>query len=132
MAILSNIKPVDKELKTLLTDASKNADSLVAREESPALEAERLVNGDRNSDYGHPLDDFTKTARLWSVILGKDVTPEQVALCMLQVKVSRQLNKNKRDNLVDIIGYTLTLDKVISEKERRAKLIDSKLQNAAH
>lgn len=90
--------------------------------ESPALEAERLVNGDRGSDYGHPLDDFTKTAKLWSVVLNAPVTPEQVALCMLQVKVSRQLNKNKRDNLVDIIGYTLTLDKVINERKRRQDL----------
>lgn len=93
--------------------------------ESPALEAERLVNGERGSDYGHPLDDFSKTAKLWSVILNTEVTAEQVALCMLQVKVSRQLNKHKRDNLVDMIGYTLTLDKVISERVKRVNSVNA-------
>lgn len=82
-------------------------------------EADRLVDGDRQSDYGHPLDDFSKTAKLWSVILGTDVTPEQVALCMVQVKVSRELNKPKRDNRVDAAGYLKTLDMVIVERSRR-------------
>ena len=60
--------------------------------ESVAQEAHRLTEVDRQSTYGHPLDDFSKTARLWEVILGVDVTPEQVALCLLQVKVSRELH----------------------------------------
>ena len=31
---------------------------------------------------------------------------------MIQVKVSREINLHKRDNLVDLIGYALTLDAV--------------------
>ncbi len=83
-------------------------------------EANRLVHGDRNQDYGSPLDDFTRTAKMWSAILGCEVTPEQVGLCMCAVKISRQCNKPKGDNLVDLAGYAETVNMVIDEKARRA------------
>lgn len=82
-------------------------------------EAEALVHGPRNADYGHPLDDFTKTALIWSAILGIEVTPEEVALCMVGVKLSREVNKPKRDNLVDAHGYLMTYRMVKDEKARR-------------
>ena len=86
--------------------------------ESVCEEADRLVSGDRQSTYGHPFDDFSKTGRLWAVILGlPEVTPEQVALCMGMVKVSRLLNSpDHRDSLVDLCGYAKTYHLV---RERR-------------
>lgn len=89
------------------------------KSESVTAEADRIVSGERGSSYGHPLDDFSKTAALWSIILGIDVTEEQVAKCMGQVKVSREMNMHKRDNLVDECGYVKCLDMVIEEKARR-------------
>jgi hypothetical protein len=82
-------------------------------DENILQEADRLVNGDRNKDYGHPADDFGRCAKLWSVVLGCDVSPEQAALCMILVKVSRQINKPKRDNLVDIAGYAAVIEKIL-------------------
>ncbi len=82
-------------------------------------EANSLVNGARQGDYGHPLDDFARTAKMWSAILGHEVTPEQVGLCMCAVKISRQVNKPKRDNLVDLAGYAATVDMVLEEKAKR-------------
>lgn len=79
---------------------------------SIAAEAMGLVSGERQAAYGHPYDNFLATAKLWSVILGMEVTPQQVALCMVQLKVARELNTSKRDNLVDAIGYLLTYDAV--------------------
>lgn len=74
-------------------------------------EAQRLVLGDRQDDYGHPAEDFARTGRIWAAILGLDeVTPQQVALCMVGVKMSREVNRPKRDNRVDGIGYWLTDD----------------------
>jgi nucleoside 2-deoxyribosyltransferase len=75
-------------------------------EEDPMEEAARLIHGERQGVYGHPFEDFSKTASLWSPILGVSVTPEQVALCMLQVKISRLLQSpDHRDSLVDTHGY---------------------------
>ena len=82
-------------------------------------EANRLVHGDRNADYGHPLDDFGRTAAMWTAILSHPVSPEQVGLCMCAVKISRQCNKPKADNLIDLAGYAETVNMVIEEKERR-------------
>jgi hypothetical protein len=86
--------------------------------ETAVQEAQRLVHGNRGADYGHPIDDFTRTGRMWAAILGLDeVTAEQVALCMVAVKISRECNKPKRDNRVDICGYAETLEMVRRFKE---------------
>lgn len=78
----------------------------------PTLAADALtaVTGPRQRDYAHPKINFQRIANLWSIVLDVDITPEQVALCMIQVKIAREMNRHTRDNLVDLIGYTLTLD----------------------
>jgi hypothetical protein len=75
-----------------------------------AQEALAAVTGPRQRDYAHPRINFQRIADLWSPIFGITVTPEQVALAMIQVKVAREINRHTRDNLVDLVGYTLTLD----------------------
>ena len=81
--------------------------------------AEELIYGDRGEDYGHPLDDFARTAHMWQAILGVQVSPEQVGLCMVVLKISRYLNKPKEDNLVDGAGYFGTIEMIKDERERR-------------
>lgn len=71
-------------------------------------EADRIVGGDRAAAYGHPREDFARTAQIWSAILGFPVPVEKVALCMVGVKMSRQCNAAKRDNWVDMAGYAQT------------------------
>jgi hypothetical protein len=79
-------------------------------------EANGLVNGARQNDYGHPIHDFTRTGQMWSAILGVPVTAEQVALCMIAVKISRLCNAPKRDSIVDIAGYAATLEMVLEKR----------------
>jgi len=84
-------------------------------------EAQRLVYGDRQASYGHPIDDFRRTAAMWTGMLSDRLTgplgPEDVALMMILVKVSRECHKPKRDNVTDIAGYAATLAMV---RERQA------------
>ena len=82
---------------------------VITHHKSVLTEAESLVHGDRNADYGHPLDDFKRTAKIWGAILGIEIKPEQVGLCMCGVKISRECNKSKRDNMVDLAGYAETV-----------------------
>ena len=88
-------------------------------------EAQRLVHGERQNTYGHPLDDFTRTAQLWSAILGFPVKAEQVGLCMCAVKISRQCNAPKRDNMTDLAGYAATVQMVVEERDRRDVAVET-------
>jgi len=85
--------------------ASTSWEEPETKEEDVLEEALRLTGGDRNEDYGHPFDDFTKTAQMWSGYLGMKIGPRDVALMMIMVKASREKNKTKRDNWTDIAGY---------------------------
>tara|TARA_R100001198_G_C5169567_1_gene171016 strand:- start:58 stop:324 length:267 start_codon:yes stop_codon:yes gene_type:complete len=63
----------------------------------------------RGKDYGSILDNHTRISRLWSVLLDTNVTPEQVALCMIAVKQARLMETPDHvDSVQDILGYALT------------------------
>ena len=85
-------------------------------------EARRITASDRQEDYGHPSDDFARTALMWTAILaGKlrdntAVTASDVPLCMIAVKLARQSHRHKRDNLVDIAGYARTAAMVAGDE----------------
>lgn len=70
-------------------------------------EAASIIAGERNKNYGEPEDNFGRTAKIWSVILGMDVTPEDVAMCMVGLKVARYGNRGsfQPDTWRDIAGY---------------------------
>lgn len=59
----------------------------------------------RGKRYGTRGRNFADIAQMWSVILGYHVTPKQVALCMIAMKITREIYKAGLDNLVDICGY---------------------------
>ena len=71
--------------------------------------ADRLTAKDRHEYYGHPLDNFTHTAALINAYFGTEFKPEDVAIIMVMVKLSRQKNVHHLDNLVDICGYIRTI-----------------------
>ena len=93
-----------------------------AGESTVATEAHSLVYGDRQGDYGHPREDFTRTAVIWTGLLhhkladGAFIDAEDVARCMVGVKLSRDVHSPKRDNRVDGIGYLITLDRLETGK----------------
>lgn len=86
-------------------------------DETILAEAARLVYSDRNKDYGHPADDFRRTALAWEAVLGVPVTAEQVALCMIGVKIAREAHKPKRDNRTDMAGYAACLQRIHDRRD---------------
>ena len=68
--------------------------------------ASALIVGDRNSDYGDPLENHARIANLWQVVLGIPIRPDQAALCMALVKVARLVHTpDHEDSWIDAAGY---------------------------
>jgi len=71
-------------------------------------EAEKLVNGDRNNQYGPPDQDFQRTADLWTIYLDgrRIIEAHDVAVMMALLKISRLSWKpNHPDSWIDLAGY---------------------------
>lgn len=74
-------------------------------------DAERIVRGARSRQYGEPVECMKRTAQAWSGVLGVDVSPRQVALCLAALKLVREAHRHAEDNLIDAAGYILIADK---------------------
>jgi len=70
-------------------------------------EAARIIAGDRDIQYGGPEENFDRIARIWSVILGINITQEDVGMLMIGLKIARYANKSgfQPDTWIDIAGY---------------------------
>ena len=68
---------------------------------------------ERRDDYGDPAEQFRAIADRWSITLGMPITPAQVALCMIDLKLARlAYDPGHVDSLVDVIGYAALLKEV--------------------
>lgn len=89
-ALQSFVRMLDryKAPRTVLTDAAE------------------IVNGDRERTHGEPGKNLEAIASMWRPIFGTSVTPEQVCLAMIALKVARAINNpSHRDHWTDIVGY---------------------------
>ena len=69
-------------------------------------EAKELINGPRSRDYGDAWENHSRVAAMWSVILGKDIDPKQVYLCLLALKMCHLIQTpDHKDSAIDICGY---------------------------
>lgn len=84
--------------------------------------ADQIAGQDRSRDYGHPSENFRRIADLWEAYLRNQpasdrlITSEDVAAMMILMKIARQQNTPKDDNLVDIAGYVKCWD-MLGEEE---------------
>lgn len=68
--------------------------------------AATCVLQDRNNSYGSPEDSFSLIAGYWTVYLGQEITPVQVANMMALMKIARlTANPTHLDSYIDLAGY---------------------------
>lgn len=92
--------------------------------------ADSLVNGDRNAQYGDPIQDFDRIAALWNTYLtgvferqievGEQtrIDPHDVAWMQILVKASRVTHSpDKEDHYVDVAGYAACGWDCVTSKE---------------
>lgn len=100
-------------------------------------EAYNLITGDRQNDYDHPLDDYSRTAEIFGAITGRYLTAEEAILFMVCVKLSRLWNELESDldvpdNTRDAIGYLGCLNMVRSRRKTDDAEIDRILKTTSY
>jgi len=79
------------------------------------LKQAAVVVANRRESYGDPAASMTAIARRWSITLGQPITPAQVALCLIDLKLARlAFDPNHLDSMIDIAGYAAVLREVQS------------------
>jgi hypothetical protein len=67
----------------------------------------------RRREYGEPAELFADVAMRWSLTLSAEVSPAQVALCLIDLKLARLTHDPKHlDSIVDVVGYAACLHEV--------------------
>jgi hypothetical protein len=71
------------------------------------------IIAERGAAYGDATASMSTVAARWSLTLGHTVTPAQVVLCMIDLKLARLVRDPKhRDSAADVIGYAALLPEV--------------------
>lgn len=71
---------------------------------------------ERGQSYGTPSQNFTNIAKLWSVTLGIEVTPLQVAQCLIHLKMARLVATiDHDDSWLDVLCYAALAIEVCDE-----------------
>lgn len=87
--------------------------------------AQRIVDGDRGRDYGHPMDNHSCTGDLFHAFLerkyGKKclaLLPEDVCIFNILQKIARLANTpDHLDSLVDICGYARNYQMILEKRK---------------
>jgi hypothetical protein len=82
--------------------------------EAMLRQAARVV-GQRRRAYGDPAASMAVVAARWSITLGHPVTPAQVVLCLIDLKLARLGHDPAHaDSILDVAGYAAVLQEVRS------------------
>ena len=80
------------------------------------LQRSLQVFEERRANYGLAKHHFREVARRWSLILNRQITPQQVVMCLVELKLARlKENPAHLDSIIDIAGYAAVLAEVIPE-----------------
>lgn len=77
--------------------------------------AQNIITGERENQYGSTTATHTRIAKYWSTYLDTEITPDDVAMMMVLLKVARtQGGGLNTDNYVDAIGYAAIAGEIAS------------------
>lgn len=89
---------------------------------------EEVVDG-RRGVYGDVVENFTNTAMIWSGILGVEIQPWQVPLCMIGLKLQRTgVSPDYSDNSDDIDGYLAIFRELLGDDMVHARSVAEYLE----
>ena len=138
-SLLKSCNCTKQKMKEVLMKYGYNCEDVdeqpIKKKPYPILEeVEKILGGDRRSDYGEASASFKRIADYWNAYLchkrdlvdqsaheedlpyeflrGAYLTSRDVAMLMILFKIAREENKHKHDNLADIIGYAVLADKM--------------------
>lgn len=67
----------------------------------------------RRAAYGEPVTSMAAVAARWSLTLGHSITPAQVALCLIDLKLVRLAHDPTHfDSVADVAGYAAVLREI--------------------
>ena len=130
----SQIKAAEEFTKNCREMANMR-DEMSKASKYPILEeVEKILGGDRRSDYGEANVSFKRIADYWNAYLchkrdkideaaheedlpyeflrGEYLTDYDIAMLMILFKIAREENGHTHDSCVDIIGYTALADEM--------------------
>lgn len=80
-------------------------------------EAEEIVNGSRQSDYGDAANNFHRIANVVNSMYPQlNINAQQCCAVLMAVKLIREGFRHKRDNLVDLCGYAHIMNEINDRK----------------
>jgi len=79
-------------------------------------EVNDILYGERQKLYGSFEESFSKAATIASIFCNKKLSKEDIVKVQIAVKIARESKLHKRDNLVDLVGYTVILDDLGGKK----------------
>ena len=72
------------------------------------------IVSERRAQYGEASIAMAAIATRWSVTLGQPITPAQVVLCLIDLKLARLAhNPAHEDSAVDVCGYAAVMRELI-------------------
>ncbi len=82
-------------------------------------EAQDIIHGRRQEDYGHPAVNLQRIADLWTTYVGGHIcfSPDDVAVMMIMVKIGRLMNGYQRDSVIDLCGYAALLERLREDED---------------
>ena len=75
-----------------------------------ANEIVNLRSEEKERQYGNFIECMNKTARIASEISNKKITTEDAYHVLIALKLARQSNSHKQDNLLDAVAYIASLN----------------------